>query len=101
MKELSEARLEKARQLYEERGRRSQDVRLVDCLQLGDKMQILMRNEKAREDLGFASRKTGEKTVKDFQSLRNNLAHAQDIVTYDWDMIVAMATRLDRILARI
>jgi hypothetical protein len=39
--------------------------------------------------------------MKDLQSLRNNLAHAQDIVAVNWDAIVSVSRRLDRIMARI
>jgi len=98
---LSKGRLAKALQVQEERRRRNQFARLLDCLQVTDKAQILLKDEAAREDLGVSSRKEGERTVKQFESLRNNLAHAQDIITYDWESIVAMAARLDRILTRI
>ncbi len=32
------------------------------------------------------------------ETLRNNLAHAQDIVTSDWITIVRLAENLDRVL---
>jgi hypothetical protein len=32
------------------------------------------------------------------ESLRNNLAHAQDIVTYDWGQIVRLTQRLEESL---
>jgi len=32
------------------------------------------------------------------ETLRNNLAHAQDILTTDWVMIVRLAENLDRVL---
>jgi len=98
---LSRGRLEKAREIQEERRRRNQYARLLDCLQVTDKAQILMKDPAAREDLSMSSRKEGEKAVKQFESLRNNLAHTQDIITYDWESIVAMAERLDRIMTRI
>ena len=34
-------------------------------------------------------------------SLRNSLAHAHDIVAYDWSAIVEMSRRLDRMLSRL
>jgi hypothetical protein len=33
--------------------------------------------------------------IKAFESLRNNLAHAQDIVTYDWAQIARMAQTIE------
>ena len=32
------------------------------------------------------------------EKLRNNLAHSQDIVTNDWETIVALAENLDDVL---
>ena len=32
------------------------------------------------------------------EKLRNNLAHCQDIVTGDWEAIVALSENLDRVL---
>ena len=36
-----------------------------------------------------------KRAIKDFESLRNNLAHAQDIVTYDWAQIARLAQRME------
>jgi RimJ/RimL family protein N-acetyltransferase len=51
-------RMRKARELHAERMRRQQPVRLVDCLQLGDKMQILIREEEWRPGARAADRAT-------------------------------------------
>ena len=99
--ELSPERLKKAEDLQNERKRRNQHVSLLDCLQLGDKAKILMKDLEIREDMGFESKRTVEKVTKDFESLRNNLAHAQDIITYNWDSIVIIAKRLNKIMTRI
>jgi len=88
------ARLERARQLQEERARRDQACELLDCLQLGDKAQALLQDPRQLEAFGFSSRKAARKVVKELESLRNNLAHAQDIVTYDWPQIARMARNL-------
>jgi hypothetical protein len=87
-KYVSEMRLEKARTLLEERSRRNQRLQLVDCLQFSDKGQIVARNEDIRKKTIFASRSKAEAAVKNLERLRNNLAHAQDILTTDWDAIV-------------
>jgi len=68
---------------------------LIDCLQLSDKAQILMEKPEVLEFFGFESRKTAKRIVKEFESLRNNLAHAQDIVTHDWAAIARIASRLE------
>lgn len=42
----------------------------------------------------------GRETIKMTETLRNNLAHAQDIATMDWLTIVRLAENLDRVLDR-
>ena len=95
---LSEGRLRKAEELLQERIRRSQDLTLLDCIQLSDKAQIVARNVKLREMTRFESRNQLEKAAKMLEKLRNNLAHSQDIVTNDWEAIVALAENLDPVL---
>lgn len=98
---LSSGRMRKARELHAERTRRQQPVRLVDCLQLNDKMQILIRDEEWREEFEFSSRREGEKWTQELASLRNNLAHTQPIVPFNWEMIEEAARRVDRVVSRI
>jgi CBS domain-containing protein len=92
---LSEGRLQKAEALLEERRRRKQDLGLLDCLQFSDRGLLVLRNEELRKRAGFVSRSRGEQTVKDLEALRNNLAHSQDIVACDWDIIVKLIEHLD------
>jgi hypothetical protein len=99
--QLSEERLGKAKALLGERQRHGQKLRLADCLYFSDKASILAKDASIRADLGFASRKEAKSAVSKLESLRNSLAHAHDIVTYDWDAIVQMSRRLDRMLGRL
>jgi hypothetical protein len=87
-KYISEARLQKAQALLDERFRRNQQVQLFDCMQFSDKGQIIARNEDIRKRTVFTSRRQAEAVVKNLERLRNNLAHAQDILTTDWETIV-------------
>ena len=100
-RKISPQRLRKARELQEERYRRNQETDLIDCLQLSDKAFILLKDPEARAEMGFESRRQGEQALKQLESLRNNLAHAQDIVTYNWEGIVKISRRLDRIISRL
>jgi len=97
--QLSEGRLRKAETLLEERRRRGQVCDLVDCLQLSDKTRVLVRDDAQLEEFGFTSRAAAKQVSKELESLRNNLAHAQDIVTHDWPQIVRMTRRIERIMA--
>lgn len=92
---LSEGRLQKAETLLEERRRRHQDLDLLDCLQFSDRGQIVLRNDDLRQRAGFVSRSRGERSIKELEALRNNLAHAQDIISCDWDIIVKLTEFLE------
>jgi len=91
---LSPERLAKARVMQEERQRRNQHCSLVDCLQMSDKARIAIEHPRLLETFGFDSRRTARQVVKSLESLRNNLSHAQDIVTHDWAQIARTARRM-------
>jgi hypothetical protein len=91
---LSAGRLEKARAFHGERRRRGQHLDLLDCLQLADKAQLLMTDPVELEAFGFETMSAAKRAARELESLRNNLAHAQDIVTYDWPQIIRLAWRV-------
>jgi hypothetical protein len=43
---------------------------------------------------GFGSIAAAKKVIKDLESLRNNLAHGQDVTSHDWPQIVRLARRV-------
>ena len=95
---LSPARLEKANELLTERQKYNSTANLLSCLQLADKGRIFMKDEELRKSTIYTSRSSGEKDVAKLERLRNSLAHSQDIVDDNWDAIVILASRLNRIL---
>jgi hypothetical protein len=97
---LSEGRRRKALNLLQERKRRNQVAVLIDCLQLSDKGQILLRNEQMIKEMAFTSRKEGVRMFKQLETLRNHLAHSQDIINIGWDIIVELALRTERLFER-
>lgn len=94
---LTKSRLAKARELQRERARRGTEIPLLDCLQLADKAGVFVREPEVLAALGFRTRGAAKRVIKDLQSLRNHLAHAQDIVSHDWTQIVRLARRLDAV----
>ncbi|HHJ17699.1 MAG TPA: bifunctional (p)ppGpp synthetase/guanosine-3',5'-bis(diphosphate) 3'-pyrophosphohydrolase [Gammaproteobacteria bacterium] len=94
---ISEGRLGKAQDIQAERQRRNQYCSLIDCLQLSDKAQILINDELSLAQLGFDSKATAKRGVRELESLRNHLAHAQDIVMHDWAQIARMTRRMEEI----
>lgn len=95
---LSEGRLQKAEALLEERKRRNQSLDLIDCLQISDKGQILAKNEELRRLTRMQSRRQTEQTIQMLESLRNNLAHSQDILSCDWETIVGLCRDMERVI---
>jgi hypothetical protein len=95
---LSEGRLAKAEELMAERVRRNQDLGLLDCLQFSDKCQIVARSKPLRERTRYSSRRRLEDDAKKLQRLRNNLAHTQDIITTDWEIVVKLSEDLDSLV---
>lgn len=92
---VSEGRLAKAEAMLEERRRRGQQSSLLSCLQFSDKAQIMVEDQTMLETLGFTSRRAAHKVCKEFESLRNNLAHSQSIVTHDFAQIARLAGRIE------
>ena len=97
----SPGRLRKAEALCEERLRRSQQSDLLDCLQLVDKARVLFSDAVMLNRLGFTSRSEADQVIKQIESLRNNLAHGQSIIAYDWPSIVHMTQGVQRMMAKI
>ena len=96
---LSESRLQKTEALLEERKRRNQSLELLDCLQISDKGQIIARNEEIRQLTKMQTRRQTEQVVKMLESLRNNLAHSQDIISCDWETIVELCKDMERVIS--
>jgi hypothetical protein len=97
---LTESRLKKAETLLAERRRRGQHVDLADCLQLSDKGRIVMEDPEQRAAFGLPTKGAAKRVMTDLESLRNNLAHAQDIVTHDWPQIARLAERVEELSSR-
>jgi len=92
---LSKQRLEKARDLQEERLRRGQKLNLIDCLQYSDKGWILSYDEDIRKALGQESRSAARKAIKELETLRNNLAHIQEVIPTGWKRLVIVCSRME------
>jgi hypothetical protein len=59
-----------------------------------------MEDDQQRAAFGLATKGAAKRVIRDLESLRNNLAHAQDIVTHDWPQIARLAQRIEEGLAR-
>ena len=71
-----------------------QPCQLLDCLQISDKARILLEDPTQIAEFGFASKAAAKRVIRELESLRNNLAHGQDIVTHDWAQIARLARQV-------
>jgi hypothetical protein len=92
---LTPGRLAKAEALAAERRRLGRPADLLDCLQFADKAQVLLADPARREAFGFKSAASAQQAIRDIESLRNNLAHGQDITGTDWVTIVRLVRNLE------
>ena len=95
---MTQSRLNKAEALRDERLRRGQECELLDCIQLSDLARILLGVPAERQAYGFETAAAAKRVIKEMESLRNNLAHAQDIVTHDWAQIARMARNMEELV---
>jgi len=91
---MSKGRLEKTENIWLERKRRNLHCKLIECLQFSDKAGILISDKKTLTQMGFETGKQAKKVIKELESLRNHLAHSQDIVSHDWAPIARLVNRL-------
>ncbi len=98
---LSETRLEKARALFKGRRERNEEIDLADCLQLCDKRDLILKNDKLRISLGLEPREAGEEQLRHIEDLRDKLAHAQDIVQgSSWEEVITLIGALENLVVK-
>jgi hypothetical protein len=95
---VSAGRLEKAASLRAIRQRSGAECRLVDCLQIKDKADILVGDNASFERLGVSSRREAERLARDIEGLRNHLAHAQELESTHLATAARLASAIGSIL---
>ena len=97
---LNEARLEQAKLVFDERQKLNEEMELIDCLQLCDKRDIALKNDKIRLFL-FESKNKGNTFLKKLERLRNNLAHAQKFTeNFTVNEIVSLVRQTEKFLGK-
>jgi hypothetical protein len=96
---ISPSRIEKAQQLLQDRQRRNEAIDCADCLQFADKRTIVVKSDRLCHVLGCTSKGVGEDLLEELEHLRDELAHAQDIITGRWPRLVELAKKAEQILA--
>lgn len=96
---ISAGRLAKAATLRELRRQGGSECRLVDCLQIKDKADILMGKREHLELLGLGSRRETSRFVREIETLRNQLAHSQALEPVHLAAATRLAASIDSILS--
>lgn len=95
---LKESRFDEAHKIFEMRGAKNEKIDLADCLQFCDKRDILSGSDEIRRLVGIESKKQVESLLRKAETLRNNLAHAQDIITGSWPELADTIERIESLL---
>lgn len=100
-KRLPENRRKRAREMYDKQKGSSEDLSLLDCLQLCDKRDLLAKCDQFIPEIGFP-KKEFIVFVKRIENVRNNLAHSRDSVTstLNWSDFVETLSRVEEFLTK-
>ena len=75
--EINSQRLNDAKDIFEERKEKNQEIDLFECLQFCDKRDLLLKSEELRQKLSIESKTKGKRILEQAEQLRNSLAHSQ------------------------
>lgn len=98
---LSSGRIARARDLYQARLERNEEIALFDCLQFCDKRDLVAGAPELRAMLGFDSKSSCSKVLRGVEAIRDRVAHGQDLVAgTDWPETIELLESVDLMLQR-
>jgi hypothetical protein len=96
---ISEGRLKLAQNLYHKRLEKNEDISLVECLQISDKLEIIKNDEFLFHSFGLASRSRWKKTSGKIRDLRDRIAHSNELgITMTWEEIIGILEDCEHVL---
>jgi len=96
-KMISPGRNKKAKKFFMENKSKNEEIEIVDCLQFCDKYTIISKTTDLLDKLKF-SREEFCMLLESLRKLRDNLAHAQDIITTNWPSIINLSRKSEKLL---
>ena len=100
-KSIKSNRLEKAKDQQSMRKDRNEAIDLADCLQFCDKRDLILKKPEILKNIEIKSIKNIKQFFKSAEDLRNNLAHAQDIVKgSSWKKIIDLAKEIESFIKK-
>jgi len=99
-KMLAGGRVEAAEGVQKIRRAVGQELRLIQCLQLCDKRDLVLHSGKLMGLFGLSSRRAGERFFRSVETLRNSLAHSQyDLVSDNaWVDLLSLVGQIQRVV---
>jgi len=91
--------LKNARGILADRQRRNQQIDLADCLEFPQKATILLKTPPLASVAGLKRGRPGARLIRRLTELRNNLAHANDIITGYWPGITDLVRDAEALLS--
>ena len=98
---LSEKRLASAQNLLADRRKRNLETGLSDCIQWCDKRDILLKDKQLFLLGVFSGKEEGDQFLRQLEQLRNDLAHAQDIIKGRWPELADIVIQAEEFLHRL
>jgi hypothetical protein len=97
--EVQDQRMKKASDIYELRKGNNHELTLMECLQLCDKRDLLVKSSRFMKDFKF---RCGEfdSLVRDLEKIRNELAHSQYsiISNIEWPRLIEIISQAEAFL---
>lgn len=99
LKTYASDRLEKAKRQFAKRVARNEEIDLADCLLLSDKLDLLLRVGGLREFIELGDLSAAGRFVAGLATLRNNLSHADDLVSgISWEDVILATNGVEHVL---
>ena len=96
---LSAKRLKAAQRILDQRLQRNEAIDLADCLQLSDKAAVVVGTPELRTELGLGEEEGVLSLFSEIAALRNQLAHAHDIVSGNWPRLAELSREIEGVVA--
>ncbi|MHA2328839.1 MAG: hypothetical protein ACXACR_10005 [Candidatus Hodarchaeales archaeon] len=88
------------RSLLKLRKDKNQDISLIDCLQLCDKLELVLANKEIVDILNITDKEITRRILKDAETLRDSLAHSQNDLTigFTWEHLANVIEYIENLL---
>jgi hypothetical protein len=96
---ISEGRLQLADDLYHKRLDKNEDISLVECLQISDKLEIIKNDDTLFQRFGMASKSQWKRTSGMIRDLRDRIAHSNELgISMTWAEIIGILESCEHVL---